>query len=558
MVQCSISDATNHPVKLAFAHRRLAIIDTSPLGHQPMCDQNQNFWIAYNGEIYNFLELRQELTGLGYPFHSQTDTEVILAAWSHWGEACVKRFNGMWAFALLDKQKGTVTLSRDRIGVKPLYYKVDDKSLTFASEHKALLHGSYRKKINEHALAQYFLSNDIELLDESLFAGIHELPPGHHMTIGLGITKIRKWYDPSFEGKNKPNIEQLREQLLRSVRLRLISDVPVGSCLSGGLDSSSIVGMIHHLMKGSPIPAIGNQQRAFTISFPKESFDETKYAQQVVERAQIDWTTDTPTTAEFLSDLEEVTLAQDLPLQSASTYAQFRVMKLAAANGVKVLLDGQGADELFGGYPHHVSSTGRKLKETIKQGLSPTQLKHFHGDLQYLNPDFLSGMKKARKYGPEPVRNLGERLKYDYYKGPLKMLLKYEDRSSMWHSIESRTPFADDHELAELVFSIADKYKIVDGRTKALLRDSMKPFLPEAVYERRDKMGFVAPTNRFMREGAADLRVYLEELDSPYLSKSKLLADYDQLFKPEGDLENYRLFKYLGFAIWCKVFKLKS
>ena len=362
---------------IAFAHRRLSIIDLSESGHQPMCDTTGDYWITFNGEIFNYIELKEELKSNGHVFVTQSDTEVILESYKKWGFDCLQKFNGMFAFALYDKKNNQLFCARDRVGVKPFYYSNTDNTFAFASEYKAFIKSKLVKfEINTTQQFDFIVNANLENYEQSLFACISELKPAHYLVYNLGshACKLTNYYSLSKHhaiGVTKSEaeiIQTIEEKLVKAIQLQLRSDVEVGSCLSGGLDSSIIAGIVKHLQPNK-------QMKLFTAVFPEERFDETSYAKLAAEHVKGNWKTVSPTSDEFFNDIETLNYSQDLPVWSTSTYSQHRVMKLAAENNIKVVLDGQGADELFGGYSHHYMAlwkenfgfkTIRQIKESEK------------------------------------------------------------------------------------------------------------------------------------------------------------------------------------------------
>ncbi len=574
-----------------FAHRRLSIIDTSAAGHQPMSYHNRQLWITYNGEIYNYRELRTELEQLGHSFVTQTDTEIILAAYLQWGEDCLHRFNGMWAFVIYDQRQHSFFAARDRFGVKPIYYFSSSQLFAFASEQKALVQsGVVPKKLNHRAVADYFLAGEIELQTESFFKDVLELFPGHCMRIDANqITNIqvRRWYElqSQIAEQRQPDIEAIRELLIDSIRLRMRSDVPVGSCLSGGIDSSAIVGIISHLISSHEHLNIGDQLKVFTAAFDDATIDERKWAKEVVNRSGAQWHIVQPTAEEFTSDAEQLIYSQDVPIWSTSTYAQFRTMKLAAQQGIKVVLDGQGGDELFAGYrPYYIPFwnellTGFKwarlshelkhtspsplkywFREQLKQNIVTAlpismQLKiqdNYFGDLKLIDPDLVKTFKQHYE-APHRDSGLNGALYSEFTLTRLKGYLKCEDRAGMWHSVESRTPFADDHRLIEYLFSIPGSEKIRSGVTKTLLRQAAASFIPKEIAERKDKLGYATPNNKWITEQREAFRSYFDQDFTGVLDKAYIQSHFDSIFNVADKPENGRTFKFMAFAIWKKV-----
>ncbi|MDQ3110730.1 MAG: asparagine synthase (glutamine-hydrolyzing), partial [Bacteroidota bacterium] len=571
-------------------------------GHQPLCTKDESLWITFNGEIYNHIELRAELENLGHSFFTHTDTEVILAAYKQWGKDCLHRFNGMWAFVIWDKKANILFGSRDRFGVKPFYYYKDEEIFAFASEQKALLKNTFVKtSINSAAVADYFVAGEIEYGEESFFKNIIELFPGCAFEIQLHSGEFKKhtWYSlPEKEDKAdfseaqyKRYIEQTRELLVNAIRIRLRADVPVGSCLSGGIDSSTIVGIIGDLVSKNVSPSqasantkinIGDKLKLFTAVFDEANIDERKWAAEMVQRTGAEWHTVQPKPEEFVRDIKELMYCQDVPIWSTSTYAQFRVMKLVHETGIRVVLDGQGGDELFAGYfPYYIpfwkelrnngESTRRKsemkafggdatkfrIREMLKQQTIPSlplkmQMsiqRNYFPDMNYLDDNLVSEFISNRKQKQFP-KTLNEALRSEFVNTRLKGYLKCEDRCSMWHSVESRTPFSEDHELIEAVFQMPGMMKIRNGVTKYILREAASPFIPDSIKNRRDKMGYATPNNKWISELKDQLRPYFEQDLSGFIDKKKLLLDYDDFFSIENKPENGRVFKFMAFAVW--------
>ena len=563
----SIEDKIENPL-LGLAHRRLSIIDLSEAGHQPMCDVDGNIWLTYNGEIYNYPELKDELIQKGFSFRTNTDTEVLINAYKCWGFDCLKHFNGMWAFALYDQQKQLMFCARDRVGVKPFYYVNQKDIFSFASEQKAFLQSGLLKfEINENHSLDFLLNARVEQEDEYLFKHIQELKPGHYLVYDLKTHQLQKtlYYSLQDHMDNKVKSEEeevinIREKLVRAIKIRLRSDVEVGSCLSGGIDSSTIAGIVHEIEPELKL-------KLFTNVFQDEKFDETHYAAEVVQRAGGIWYQVTPTSQEFYQDINKMVYSQDLPIWSTSTYAQYRVMKMAAENGIKVLLDGQGADEIFSGYSHHYLSYWKELihqkkysaalkairdsKDTFPNGQSILAKQYLKQVFQVSNRNknyFKKQVLQKPMTSSEPVfSNLNQQLFHDYGQGRLKSYLKAEDRCSMAFSIESRVPFADDTELVHELFSLSSEMKIKNGQLKYLLREAAKPFLPLKIYQRKDKVGFETPQSKWLLDGKERV---LDEINSlkEWIDVDRIKEDYNSLALERG----YFLLRLFSFAIWQK------
>lgn len=548
--------------QLGFAHRRLSIIDLSEAGHQPMCDPSERYWLTFNGEIYNYIELRNELRGLGYHFLTGTDSEVILAAYRQWGVDSLGRFNGMFAFALLDREKQKLFCARDRVGVKPFYYSNTADAFAFASEYKSFIKsGVLPFAVNEAEQFRFLVDAELESGDESLFRGIHELKPAHYLHYDLRTHRlnIRRYYELPRQERGVPEnelIARIEDALLNAVRLRLRSDVEVGSCLSGGLDSSLIAGMVNALQPQKSLSL-------FTAVFPGEHYNESAYAQAVSEHVGGNWHTVSPSADEFFRDIAMLNYYQDLPVWSSSTYSQHRVMQLAASKGVKVLLDGQGADELFGGYAHHYLAYWRespllskipRIHESSPTVAQPFRLYVKQGvkDVLGLSADFSKYFRDDfGHYGKSQhqpfAADLNSELRKDY-QGRLKSFLKCEDRCSMAFGIESRVPFADDLPLVDLAFSIPGQEKIRRGISKYLLREAAKAYIPDIVYRRRDKVGFETPLTAWLGQHKKQIVEELRVLD---FVDHQMIEGYFHRLCLEKPAFLLRLF---SLAVWKGVF----
>jgi len=544
---------------IALGHRRLAILDLSPAGHGPMASPDGRLWLTYNGEIYNYLELRAELEASGRRFSTSCDTEVLLAAWSEWGESALDRFNGMFAFALFDAGRGRLYCVRDRFGVKPLHYRWDGSLLVFASEIKGVVaHPQVPRQPDERRLLGFLGRGALDEDGHTFFEGIRSLPAGHLLSLDLGSRELREraWYRlPAGGGEGDP--DAIGALLEDSVRLRLRSDVDVGTCLSGGLDSSSIVALTARLREGSE-----RWRRSFSIVYTDPGLAEERYVDDVVRATGVESSRTTASAADLLRDLPALVRAQDEPIPSAAPFSHWRVMALAREAGIKVLLDGQGADEILAGYRYQL---GPYLAEiSARRGMAAAfraaaAVRRVTGT----SPAFMAGllayhrlpMPKAwrdrivgrfathgyvprsalapaylAEHGPlpggrhQPRATLGEELRANVLSTSLPALLRYEDRNSMAFGIEARTPFLD-YRLVEAALALPADALIRDGWTKAPLRAAMRGALPETVRLRRDKLGFPTPERRWLVELAGPIREWLGpgSLVAPRL-RSGLLA----------------------------------
>jgi len=588
--------------KVFLGHRRLSILDLSPAGHQPMPDSRRENWVVFNGEIYNYVELRDELCALGHVFRTKTDTEVLLAAYAEWGEACLQRFNGMWAFVIYDAKSNRLFGARDRFGVKPLYYIRNGPSFAFASEIKALLKlPDVRKKINDAAAFDYLAVGMEEGREEGLFEGIYELQPSCSFEYGLasGSFAVKRYYTLEFNGSRDAfdektaarHVAATKERLFEAVRLRLRSDVPVGTCLSGGIDSSSIVCVINSILGEGSMAQVGDRQKVFTASYDLKDVDESKWAGLVASSTRTEWIRTYPAAADMANDLEDLVYSQDIPFGSTSIYAQYRVMRLAAENGVKVLLDGQGGDEIFSGYHGFYAAlfaeavTGMNVPAFVREmrrlGNSPVTarfvikslVKHLASHvlpapvlrkayskksraLRYLDRGFWDRNKHRLDELPGRKRlSLNSQMHHAMTSYGLKSLLRYEDRNSMRFSIESRTPFADDIGLIEGTFAIPGAFKIHNGWSKYLLREAMRGVIPDDIRERKDKVGFATPERLWLAELKDKMRGYIDGGLSGFVDTRALLKDWDGFAAGQfGVGEN--AWRIINFAVWKKVYGL--
>ncbi|HKQ49018.1 MAG TPA: asparagine synthase (glutamine-hydrolyzing) [Phycisphaerae bacterium] len=540
------------PVQVGLGARRLAIIDPSEAGHQPMSSPDGNAWIVFNGAIYNFRELRAELMTYGMNFRGGSDTEVLLAAYRAWGTACFERLEGMWAVAAYDIPAGRVILSRDRLGIKPLYVARFDEGLSFASEIKALLEVPGVSRAIEQTMLRDFLARGlVDHTDSTLFDGIWAIPPGCTVVLEIRGSQpkaarrgmIERYWTPGAAiARESPTPDGIRESLSAAVGSHLVSDVPVGSCLSGGLDSSTIVSLVHRLAAEDASKTPHWTQNAFTAVLPGSPLDESQFAEAVIHAcAGLHWRRTEPTAARLQRDMESLVRHQEQPFGSPSIYMQWEVMRLARETGVTVLLDGQGGDELFCGYegyipPYvaHLLAHG-KFGRAWREYRGATHEGHFrstalfgHVVAHLLPPGARDSMRKGRdrrksdwlsgelfdveeptgiceglglkdeRADPLAESRFQEHLWSILLSESLPALLRYEDRNSMAFSIEARVPLLD-RRVVEMAMSIPIQEKIREGRLKAILREAVRDIVPKAIVERRDKIGFSAPTAAWLR-----------------------------------------------------------
>ena len=525
-----------------FGHRRLAIIDLSPAGVQPM-HYRERYTIVHNGELYNYLELRSLLQAKGYTFFSKTDTEVIVAAYDHFGSGCLQYFDGMFAFVIWDEQEKTAFLARDRFGEKPLFFYRDDEQFIFASELKALWAAGVKKESNPKMLFNFltigYTQNPTDGF-ETFFQEIFKLPARSFLLYRplSGTTEVSSYWDIEIAQtqsiKEENAIDTFCSLLDTSISRRLRSDVRLGTSISGGLDSSSIVAGILR-QPDAPRPML-----SFSALFPGFEKDESAYVRLLTQHFSLENYPTTPSAVDLVRDFERLAYHQEEPFLSSSIYAQFQVFGLAAAHSVKVLLDGQGADELLAGYHKYYSWYWQELYRSDKKafaleleaaresGISDrwTWKNRLAAHLPVYAGIFLKKKRTAqqrrssdlardfvRQYGESyydipHIDRLSGILYYNTFMNGMEELLRYADRNSMAHGVEVRLPFLN-HELVEFVFSLPSHFKIREGWTKWLLRRSMEDVLPSAIVWRRDKTGFEPPQRLWMQDPM--LQDYIQE-----------------------------------------------
>jgi asparagine synthase (glutamine-hydrolysing) len=598
---------------LALGSRRLAILDLSPAGHMPMHYLEGTLWLTYNGEIYNYRELRKELEGLGYTFSSYTDTEVILAAYAQWGVECLARFNGMFAFALWDNRTKRLFCARDRFGVKPFYFYWNGSTFVFASEIKALLrHPAVPQMPNDQMIFDYLVRGRSDHTDQTFFEGIYSLSAGHFLVVNVPARELFKqqWWKLNIN----PNLDALHlgdEQVYAefshlledAIRKRLRTDVAVGSCLSGGLDSSTIVCMTNRLLtQENVIPShlVGDHQKTFTARNKEAEIDEYRYSHLIVEQTGADEHIVFPSGETLWQEIEPYLWHLDEPVDSTSQYLQWNVMRLARQHGVTVLLDGQGGDEILAGYyayyPAYVSQIrqqrGRlaamqaglavsraggapvanmlfdhakyrlpwRLQSLITR-LIPPRMAPGHGGTGLKEWQLSSAFSQRfsdRRWHPEgPIDSdgLAGILHRDLISTNLPKLLRFEDRNSMAFSLETRLPFLD-YRLVEMVFSLPLDFRIHNGWSKWILRHSMRDTLPAEITWRRSKMGFPTPESKWLRKGSAYIRQLLSANDNERLA-AYIQPGVLQRIREQSDDElpaTPGLWRIINLIVWLNLF----
>ena len=540
------SDGTRIHGSVGLVYRRLAIIDLSADGCQPMTNEDGTLWLVFNGEIYNYIELREELILNGHRFHSKSDSEVILHAYEDWGTGCLERFNGMWAFAIWDEKQKRLFCARDRLGIKPFYYSMAGGSFLFASEIKALLaHPEVGKHPDTGTLGTYLAWGALDHSSRTMFEGISQLEPAHAMVVtAAGPEQPFRYWDVKINPAIRSDMpdEEAASGLLAilrdATRIHLRSDVAVGTCLSGGIDSSTLTVLINNLIRDEAPASVGTRQKTFSAVFSDKRFDESRYIDEIVAATGVDAHRVEPTPQQLWDDINRLVYIQDEPFGSLSIYAQYCVMRLAKEQ-VKVVLDGQGADELLGGYLAYQGSYIGMLLRSFHWGTAFSEMagsfRHHRGFFRSSLRQLIERRRRRNllKYTAETIPRYNSSLDRVLYREltstNLPALLHYEDRNSMAFSIESRVPFLD-YRFVEYVASLPLNQKIRAGITKTALRNAIKGIVPESIRCRMDKMGFVTPEEVWMRE---DLRPFMLGLLSsetfhsrPYWDAEAVIQNY--------------------------------
>lgn len=519
-------------------HRRLSILDLSDAGHQPFYSSDQRYWMVYNGEIYNYVELRQELISHGYVFRSKTDTEVVLAAYDKWGADCTQKFNGMWSLLIWDNQKKKLFVSRDRFGIKPLFYTRLGSTWLFSSEIKALL--EYPGVVAEPdpaAVFRFLWSEDVPEGSDTFFQRIKSFEEAHYMEVGPeGVTINKYWSLPnSVTGRgicDEDKASELKDLLTDSVHIQLRSDVPVGTMLSGGLDSTSIAYSISTILKNA---SGGGKQRAISACYPGAWNDESDKIDLLANRLGIEVERVFPSDIDVSLNFDKVVSAVEQPFSGTMPIVQDIMMSRARALDIPVVLNGHGPDEMFAGYPARhcsfVAAEYLKRGKFVKASREISGMRYYHGisfaDLCYsfLRISFPSAARLARSalrysgrayfqrdilktYDASPSRfldwdTIGEtglerRLRREFFSEIVPRYLAYEDRVSMLSSVESRVPFLD-HRIVEFAFRLGDSDKIRHGITKLVLRNAMKGSLPAEIVDDHKKIYIESPFRQWFQ-----------------------------------------------------------
>ena len=558
-----------------------------------MYTEDGHLGVVFNGEIYNYLELRDELRNLGVSFRTASDTEVLLAAWAKWGEQSLLRFKGMFAFVIFDRINGSLTAARDAFGIKPFFYTVENGNFLFASELRALRAlKTERSQLDWQRAYDYLAHGEYDFDDRSFIRDVKSLRPGHVLTMPLGRpggAEPVQWWAPSITPREPVSFEEaslaVRGMFLDNVRLHMRSDVALGAALSGGVDSSAIVCAMRKLEPDAPL-------HTFSFIAAGSHVSEETWVDRINQHVGAVPHKVVVSSEELASDLEDLIETQGEPFGSTSIYAQYRVFKLARDHGITVTLDGQGADEMMGGYngypgqrirslldEHRLVQAwhflndwsdwpGRSRLEGIKRVLGEYSEGWLHNAMRRLN-----GMDSEPEWiRPGPLREAGVKLRFPEQPvlerlpgrrmmGDLAMalnrrgllgLLRHGDRNSMRFSVESRVPFLT-MDMADFVLSLPEDYLVsMQGETKRILRSAMRGIVPDEVLDRRDKIGFATPEREWLLGMTDTIRHWLsEDLRLPFLDQAVMRRHFEQIAEGHRPF-SWQVWRWINFCHWYK------
>lgn len=593
-----VAAAAQQP-RLGLMHRRLSIIDTAARSHQPMATANGRYLLIYNGEIYNYIELREQLEREGYHFQTSSDTEVFLNALVAWGPkmACARAI-GMFAFCLVDKHEGHVVLGRDTYGIKPLFYARPQNGLVFASEIKALLDWpGIGRKANPSTVRSYLAMGLVNYDDSSFFQDISSVPPGHCIWFSIENPHNLKsvCFKPDQPDRLKPTdlskaeaTAHLRKLFLDSVQLHMRSDVGYGALLSGGLDSSAIVGAMHETDHGPPI-------QCYSYVSPGDHCDEAHWASMVSDRHNCELRKIHSGAKDLFRDIDDLVALQDEPFGSTSIYAQYCIFRAIKADHQTVVLDGQGADEIFAGYlPYYTAHIAslirhgnlgqaaqmlnnlakhdqgsrknlvlRSIARLMPEGIGAL-IHHYHahhGQRNTVNWSWFETVGACAHYNPVSglQDNLSDTLHLDLVRNNLPGLLRYEDRNSMHFSVESRVPYLS-QPLVDFVQTLPESWLIDrNGRNKAIFRDAVSDLVPEPILARRDKIGFATPESRWFSESYEATDSLLQtaaDLDIPFLNISSARKHLSENIHSNQGFDR-QVWRWINLAMWTRKFSVQ-
>ncbi len=553
-------------------HRRLTILDLSEDGSQPMSYLNKRYHITYNGEIYNFLSLKAELKQQGYVFKTNCDTEVVLAAYDYWGEDCLYKFNGMWAFSIWDKLKESFFLSRDRFGVKPCYYFFDGSIFAFASELKSFMKLSEPEIGYNKQFIQYKLGLDFEKppLTHTFLKDVYELPPGSNLHYKIGEDfKVKQWWSTldhlvTVPTNHKDRVRQFKELFYDACKLRMVSDIPIGVALSGGLDSSSVLMTLDQLSKTNQLAKRSSQNwnNTFVAAYTGSSRDEAKYAKVVNEAVGANSNYFSITSGGYKERINEMAYTYENVMELS--LGPFQIFEAFKNNNIHVAVNGDGGDELLGGYDHLLSMViplyrRKSLKKYLN--LVKTQ-KDMHLNSKSIFKDtsvwkdFLHKASSYKKYGNlDPINSI---LYHEFHFNSLPIILRNFDRISMANGIEVRAPFMD-WRLVCYCFSLPGNYKFSNGYTKSILRSAMEGVLPNEIRLRKSKVGFCDPYEEWLLTGFNKLLLDIASTDqfqsSEFWDGEKIYSELLQLNKDRKYREMRRYWEFITTSILIDTFE---
>lgn len=580
---------------VALGHTRLSIIDLSAAGHQPMYSADGRYAIVFNGEVYNYRELRTELVALGHRFSSDSDTEVLLAAWIQWGQACLVRLVGMFAFVVFDQVRATLTCVRDAFGIKPFFYVAEQGRFLFASELAAIkaLMGN-KVALDWQRAYDYLVHGEYDSGPRSFLEGVYHLLPGHLLEIDLrqgSIAEPTRWWTPCTRQRDdlsfEQAVEQVRARFLDNIRLHLRSDVPLGAALSGGIDSSAVVCAMRAVEPTLPIHTFSYIARDSAVSEEIWVDQVNRHVGAISHKVEVD-------AQELAADLEELIRVQGEPFGSTSIYAQFRVFKLAREHGVTVTLDGQGADEMLAGYNGY---PGQRIRSLLEQGKMTEAWSFLNDWAKWPGRSRLGGLKRAaaelsdgslyqamrhlngmqalpswlhapaleargiiqryprqRSNENEVGRRVVAELALTLTRRGLPGLLRHGDRCSMNFSVESRVPFLT-LDMVDLLLSLPESYLISPkGETKHVFRAAMRGIVPDEILNRRDKIGFATPEQAWLLSIADTVRGWLkDDLGLPFLKQQEILASFERIVAGQQAF-SWQVWRWINFSHWYKNF----
>lgn len=571
----SLNDV-NH--NIAFGHRRYAIIDLSPGGHQPFWDENHSICISFNGEIYNYIELKAELEKKGHKFATTSDTEVLVKAYREWGDDCFTKLNGTWALSLYDVNKRKILLSRDRIGKSPLYYTIRNNTLYWSSEIKSLLHvcGMDSFSINKQAIHDFIIYNLRDLDNSTFWNDIYTLPAATYVWIDDSLNfqehvywVIPKERFPSSEISLENAEKQLRNLLINALNIRLRADIPVGFALSGGMDSSSLLAIYAQVLKKKTV--------SFTVKFTQKGTNEEPFARMVAERCGkfVDYRVIEPSFGDFWKDADNYVWLMEEPFHSPNVYIEQLLQRRLKSEGFGVIINGNGGDELLAGYEHlyfspyinyllhnkkllfieelfsWMNKDFNALSRIIRALFVTKSIKKFVNKSRRESYLFLKGMDNVNErnipddFNELMIGNMGQWL--------MNYWLRSGNKSYFAVPMETRSPFLD-YKLVEFAFKLPLEYLIHNGWHKYILRKTVEDLLPKEVIWRKNKMGFPFPYSEWLKSSKPIIEKNLKNVDCPYVDSKDLFDKYDSMVKSDPVF----LWRYISLLLWWKKIMLKE